>query len=209
MQFYAYYWGKFELKEISESDGHFFFAEATSLSLVRQLSYKDNQVFLHMGQNTPLLLTDDVQTFFQNATTYGQAHIFDSRPSYDELFTSEQMYVSDFNDPEDFEEVEAYLTLIKGIDTHFKNLLGIKEILGKEEGDKKILQLKLKESTHTIILHKALFDMEAINALNDILAKQFQLKETLHLSIDSKMRMVILKLGNEALANASRMGLLV
>ena len=209
VHFHAYYWGKFQFTEISNQGGYSVFAKATSLALDLSLSFKDKDIYLHNGQAAPVLLTNDLQAFFQNAADTGVHRIYDARQSYEALFTPAQMYVSDFSDPEDFEEVEAYLKLVKAIEMHFDNLLGIKDIRGEEIEDKRIIQLTLEDSTHTITLHKELFDIEILEALNGILANQFQLNESLHLSIDSKMRMIILKLDSEALEMARRMGLII
>ena len=207
--FHAYYWGKFQFTEISEVGGYFIFAKATSLALDLSLSFKDDDIYLHNGQADPLLLTNDLQSFFKNGTDTGAHRIYDARPSYEALFTPAQMYVSDFSDPEDFEEVDAYLDLVKAIDTHFDHLLGLQNIQGEEMGGKKVIQLTVEDTRHTITLHKELFDIEILEALNAILANQFQLKESLHLSIDSKMRMIILKLDSEAMEMAIRMGLII
>lgn len=190
-------------------DGYSVFAKATSLALDLSLSFKDKDIYLHNGQDAPVFLSNDLQAFFQNATDMGALRIYDARPSYATLFTPAQMYRSDFSDPEDFEEVKAYLKLVKAIDRHFDQCLGIQTIQGEEIGEKKIIQLTLEDATHTITLHKELFDIEILKALNRILANQFQSQESLHLSIDSKMRMVILKLNSEALEMAKRMGLII
>ena len=164
---------------------------------------------MHKGANAPLFLARGLQAFLQNPTEVGAHRIYDARPSYTSLFTPAQMYVSDFSDPEDFEEVVAYLELLQAIDTHFDNLLGTKNIQGEEIGEAKVIQLTLEDSAHTITLHKELFDIGILEAINKILTNQFQLKESLHLSIDSKMRMIILKLDREALEMAQRMGLII
>lgn len=210
VQFHAFYWGTFELTEVSESVAGFsLFAKATSAALDRHLSFKGEQIYLHKDQDVPFLLAEDIQVFFQKATDYAQLRIYDARPSYEDLFSITQMYVSDFSDPEDFEEVEAYLKFIKGIDIHFDGLLGIEEIKGEEAGDVKLIHLRLPESSHAISLHKELFDIEVLNALNDILTNQYQAETSLHLSIDAKMRMVILKLDSTSLKEARKMGLIV
>lgn len=209
IQFHAYYWGKFGLVESSKLGEHTYFAEATSTALDRKLSFKGKSIYLHKDKEEPLFLTEDLQLFFQNATHLSQLKIYDARLSYTELFTPNQMYVSDFTDPESFEEVEAYLKFLKGIVFHFDSLLDIKEIYGKELEGQKRIYFTLHDSIHEIRLLKELFDMEFLEALNDILTNQHHTKESLYLSIDSKMRMVILKLDSASFEKATRMGLIV
>ena len=209
LQFHAFYWGKFELIEVIESKGYSFFAEATSPALERKLSFKGSQIFLHNNEVYPILLAKDLRVFFNNFVDYAKMRIFDARPSYTKLFSPAQMYVSDFSDPEDFEEVEAYLKIIEGMNAHFGNIFGIEKILGEEDGDKKRIELHLRDSKHTVILTKELFDIDILNALTGILSEHYNIKETLHLSIDTQMRMIILKLDSQALKEAHKMGLIV
>jgi len=209
VQFHAHFWGKFILVEEFISDEHHFFAKASSSSLDRRLSHKEGKIFLHLENDAPLLITEGLNSFLQNPHSFSDTLIFDARPSYESLFTSQQMYISDFRDPEDFEEVEAYLKLIRGIDKHFDGLLGITSIQGEEKGEAKYIQIKMGDSNWDITIQKELFDMEVLHSLNRLLQQKDQAADMLHLSINSKMHMVILKLDQKTLAMANRMGLIV
>ena len=209
IQFYAYYWGKFELIEIQEKDGYSFFAAATSNALNFRLSIYDEKVYLHETNVEPLLITETVEILFENPKEYGKNILYDNRPSLEGLYAKSQMYKTGFKDPEDFEDVEAYETLITGIDKHFEKLLDIHSIKGEEAGNIKMITLTTSQDQHHIKIQKELFDMEALHGLNLILQHKENQDKSLHLTIDPSMYMVILLLNEQELIYANRIGLIV
>ena len=209
VQLHAHFWGKFDLIEKHVSKGHHIFATAGSSALDRKLSHNEEGIFLHLEDEAPLLIAEDLSSFLRNPQRFSNTLVYDARPSYESLFTSKQMYVSDFRDPEDFEEVEAYLKFIKGIDKHFDGLFGITNIHGVENGDLKNIQIQMENDSWGIEIQKELFNMEVLHSLNRLLQQKDQAADMLHLSINSSMHMVILKLDQKKLKTAIKMGLIV
>ncbi len=208
IQFYAYYWGRFKLINIQEKDGYAFFAEAASSALDFKLSIKEEGVYLHETDVEALLVTDKIDTLFQNPKEYPKGLLYDNRPSLEELYSKEQMYKTAFRDPEDFEEVEAYRMIMEGVDSHFNKLIDIQSIKAEEEGSTKKITLNTSMAEHKIKIEKELFDMEAIHGLNRLLSDLGH-EKTLHLTIDPQMHMVILLLNAGELDEAKRIGLIV
>jgi len=208
IQFYAYYWGRCRLINIEEKDEYSFFAEAASNALDFKLSIKDEKIFMHEIGVKPLLLTDDIETLFQNPKEYPKGLLYDNRPSLEDLYNRKQMYKTNFRDPEDFEIVASYQLLMEGIDNHFDKLINIQSIKTQEEQNLKSITLITSKAKHEIQIHKELFDMEAIRGLNQMLRDLGQ-ERTLHLTIDPQMYMVMLLLTEEELDYAKRIGLIV
>jgi len=209
VQFHAHFWGKFDLVEEVISDGHHYIATGSSSYLDRRLSYTEGNIFLHRNNEVPLLIAEDLSLFFNNPIIYNDILVFDARPSYESLFTAQQMYVSEFRDPEDFEEVEAYDNLIKGIDNHFDRVFGITGINGEENGQAKNIQIQMDNFNWVIKIQKELFDLEVLHSLNRLLQQKGITSDKLYLSIDPNMFMVILKLDQDTLEMSTKMGLIV
>jgi len=207
--FHVYYWGRFELVEEYERNGHHFFAKASSNAINKNLSYQERNIYLHEEGEQPRLITDNLDSFFTTSKQNGRQLIFDSRASYEDLFFAEQMYISPFRDPEDFEEVNAYVNLVTGMEKHFGNVFGIKKINAEESGHLKIIYMQLSEMEWEIKLEKELFDTKLLHSLNRLLSRLGNSEETLHLSINPEMYMVILKLNESQLEKSARMGLIV
>jgi len=209
VQVYAHYWGKFNLVENYTQSDQTIFAEVASTAFHRFLSFKGDKVYILTEEAAPLLLTHGIASLFKSSKIVGGKLVYDARLSYHNIFSPQQMYVSDFRDPEDFEEVDAYVDLIKGIDAHFGNIFGIKNIVSEESGQIKKLGLELSEQKWDIKLERELFDLDLLHSLNQLLIESGKGEESLHLSINPEMYMVILKLDNERLGEIRNMGLIV
>lgn len=209
IHFHAYFWGKFVLIPNKEEDGYILFAKPVSRALNYKLNLKDDQVFLHNEMDDWIFLTDNLMSLFQNKNQTGESILYDCRPRLSDLFTTDQMYLTEFRDPEDFEDVEAYVKLINGIDTHFNNIFALTEINGIEEDEIKYLKLKSDEHEQEIILKKELFDLQLLQCLARFLKKLGILQEAFYLTIDSKMNMIILKLDSTTYEETKRIGLIV
>lgn len=209
VQFHAFYWGKFDLLDIHNTERESIFAIASSQALDFKLSHREGKIYLHQSDLEPILIAEGIDVLFRNPQRYRDQLIYDARSGFEELFTPAQMYISDFRDPEDFEEVDAYLDLIKGINKHFDSLFGLLHIEGKEIGHHKRIHLQLEDIEWTIDIEKELFDTQVLLSLNQLLLAKGLHNETLHLSIDPQMNMLILKLDQPALESATRMGIIV
>ena len=207
--FHAFYWGEFELVN-PFTEGQFqFFAKSKSTALDRRLSFQTEGVFIHLSKDDPKYICKDIASFFVRAKEHGGLKRYDARLPMTSMFTSNQMYVSPFDDPEEFEEIDAYTVLIKGIDKQFNNLLGINNIETAEKGSSKHIGFISKYGSWDIHIDKELFDIEFLHSINRLLLSKDKNADTLHLNINAEMKMVILKLDKPTLERAQRMGLIV
>lgn len=208
-KFHAFFWGKFSLAPIREKEGYTFFAQADSAALDFELSYKEEQVYLHSEDAQAQLLTENVEELFSNPIHHPEYTLYDNRPSLSDLFPKENIYKSDFKDPEDFEELEAYVEFIQGIDNYYQGLIGINTITTSEENDERTISLDTKYGKLKIQIERELFDLDVLHTLNEFIKDNAKRESTLHLTIDAQMYMLTLLLDKADLAKAKRIGLIV
>ena len=135
VHFHAFFWGKYELVDIVQEGEYSFFARSTSRFLNRRLSFKKDKIFLHREDKAPLFLFEGLDYFLQKAHQFGEHILYDTRPKYQDLFSPKEMFISKYKDPEDFEEVTAYINLLSDLDQHFGGCIGIETIEATQEGN--------------------------------------------------------------------------
>lgn len=222
--FEAHYWGKFRLltnaaELFPDPSGWIPLAQSQFPPFNHWLlvDTAENRILMREGDEeaiTPIAASlseflGPWETFTKMVANNPTQAYFNQRRSLTELLPPTQFLTTPINDPEFFEDLQGYFSLLDFCKQLSNSLLDFTQISGLEEGRKKILQLHKGEQKWTITLDKDLYDNQFLVQLNAILPELGEQELRLFSSVSEEMRMVLLLLNSAQQERLDRMGLLI
>lgn len=223
IEFEAHYWGRFELLPL-----HSFVSaigqdknDLDKIPIAKKIRDEKTLMYYHPDSNSysiPKLfgfpIGFDEREFWDlekgGADSSPKRLYFDKRRSFSDLLGTESYLTTTINDPEHFDEVEAYFELIKQFEKLSNQELAFDWVSGTEIGEhEKEVELLKGGKKWKVLLDRELFDSQIIESLNQILL-EFGIKEyVFSFTIDENMCMVLLKLNANEIELLRRTGILL
>ncbi len=213
--FEVHYWGKFQLLASPVKAGEW-------LQVAEKVTYGP-PVFLLLSPTSGLFSLSTKPDFsiaeswdefldeeIQGESFEGSSIYFDKRKKLEELLSAGDYFTTEINDPEYFEEVEAYMEVIEICEKMSGGELHFQAKSGRHVSEyKKEIYLHTAEKQYFITLSKELFDNEIIHGLNRILEDRGTDNYRFSSTINGELKMVILKLTADKFRELEGMGLLI
>lgn len=217
--FEAHYWGTFQLTALPESwdvYGQIPYPIARSVGFGPKVSilYDPPSGHLFLSNQSERPIAFSAEEFFDvdqvSSANKNQVQHFDLRKSLEGLLSPTDYLITNINDPEQFEEVRAYLELVEQFEELAAGDILFSGKTGRTIADhQKEIILSSGKKSWQIDIQKELFDNQIVDSLNEILQEKEISAYRFATTINPKMRMVLLKLSPEKYDLLDRMGLLV